>query len=66
MNEHEKKIRELKEKKIMERSFSFMNEDGLIEDLGTDHFTAPVHMLRICPEFRRYCQAYKVQPVRDE
>lgn len=49
LNDHEKILRKLKEQKITERGFSFMNEEGAIEELGTDHYTAPIHMMRICP-----------------
>lgn len=40
-----------------------MNENGVIEKLNTDHYTSPVHLMRIVPEFKKYCINYKVQPV---
>ena len=40
-----------------------MNENGVIEYLNTDHYTSPVHLMRIVPEFKKYCIQYKVQPV---
>lgn len=64
MDDHRKVIDKLKEKKITERGFSYMNEDGRIEYLGTDHYTSPVHLLRVCPDFQKYCHSYEVQPVR--
>lgn len=39
-----------------------MNENGVIEYLNTDHYTSPVHLMRIVPEFKKYCIQYKVQP----
>ena len=40
-----------------------MNEHGEIENLSTDHYTSPVHLMRIAPQFKKFCINYKVQPV---
>lgn len=40
-----------------------MNEEHKVENMGTDHYTSIVHLLRIVPEFRRFCEEYEVQPV---
>lgn len=60
---HKRIIDKLNASKIRERGFSYMNEHGEIENLHTDHYTSPVHLMRIAPEFKKFCQSYKVQPV---
>ena len=60
---HKKIIDELDALKIKERGFSYMNQHNEIENLYTDHYTSPVHLMRIAPEFKKFCYNYKVQPV---
>lgn len=63
IDDHKRIIDRLTKEGIKERGFSYMNESNKIENLSTDHYTSPVHLMRIAPEFKKFCYQYKVQPV---